>query len=105
MRAHGCTAASIAAVLLAIAWKASTAQGEMVPPNPTVTVGAPTPDSLARLVVARFAAGSPESFDSVYGDPLGRGLIYSSSQRHSLRRAELARVLAADSERAVLLLT
>jgi hypothetical protein len=67
-------------------------------------VGAPTPDSLARLVMARFAANAPDAFDSVYADPLGRDVMRSSVQGRSLRRADLQRVIWQGPDRAVLLL-
>jgi hypothetical protein len=70
----------------------------------TATVGAPTPDSLARLVMARFAATSPDAFDSVYTDPLGRDVMRSSVQQRTLRRGDLSRVLWQEDKRAVLLL-
>ena len=44
------------------------------------TVGAPTPDSLARLVMARFASAAPDAFDSVYTDALGRDVMRTSVQ-------------------------
>jgi hypothetical protein len=47
----------------------------------TASLGAPTPDSLARLVMARFAAVAPDAFDSVYTDPLGRDVMRSSVQQ------------------------
>ena len=67
-------------------------------------VGAPTPDSLARLVMARFATATPEAFDSVYPDPLGRDVVRSASQQRNLRRADLQRVVWQRENRAVLLL-
>ena len=67
-------------------------------------IGAPTPDSLARLVMARFAANAPDAFDSVYTDPLGRDVMRSSVQGRSLRRADLQRVIWQGPDRAVLLL-
>lgn len=66
--------------------------------------GAPTPDSLARLVMARFASGTPDEFDSVYPDPLGRDVLRSAVQQRNLRRADLQRVIRQEPERAVLLL-
>ena len=70
----------------------------------SATLGAPTPDSLARLVMARFAAASPDAFDSVYADPLGRDVMRTSVQGRSLRRAALQRVVWQGPDRAVLLL-
>jgi hypothetical protein len=70
----------------------------------TASLGAPSPDSLARLVMARFAAGAPDSFDSVYTDPLGRDVVRTAAQQRSLRRADLQRVVWQGGERAVLLL-
>jgi Peptidase family M1 domain len=66
---------------------------------------APTPDSLARLVVGRFAEATPAAFDSVDPDPLGRALIRSAIDRHLVRGRGLTRVLAADPQQAILLLT
>src|SRR5690348_1400919 len=68
------------------------------------SVGAPTPDSLARLVMARFASTSAEAFDSVFVDPLGRDVVRSSMQPRLVRRADLQRVIAQTPTRAVLLL-
>jgi hypothetical protein len=70
-----------------------------------VTVGAPTPDSLARLVLARFASGTTVAFDSVYPDPLGRTVVEAAVRRKAAREAGLHRVLWASPERAVLLIT
>jgi hypothetical protein len=67
--------------------------------------GAPTPDSLARLVLGRFATGTAEAFDSVYTDPLGRRVMHAAVERKSVREGGPARVLAASGDRAVLLLT
>ena len=67
-------------------------------------VGAPTPDSLAQLVMSRFASASPDAFDSVYTDPLGRDVVRSSVQQRSLRRPDLHRVIWQGPDRAVLLL-
>jgi hypothetical protein len=68
------------------------------------SLGAPTPDSLARLVMARFAAVAPDAFDSVYTDPLGRDVMRSSVQQRALRRSDLQRVIWQGPDRAVLLL-
>lgn len=69
------------------------------------TIGAPTPDSLARLVVARFATASAEAFDSVFVDPLGRRVMHAAVERKSTREGGPARVLGVYGNRAVLLLT
>ncbi|HSU95575.1 MAG TPA: hypothetical protein VLI40_00005, partial [Gemmatimonadaceae bacterium] len=75
-------------------------------PGPaTVTVGASTPDSLAQLVLDRFATGTPAAFDSIYPDPFGRMVVASASGGKTTREAGLHRVLYADGNRAVLLLT
>jgi hypothetical protein len=74
------------------------------PPSGAV-LGASTPDSLAKLVVSRFASGSALAFDSVYPDPLGRGVVETSAQRKETRVAGLQRVLWASPTRAVLLLS
>ena len=71
----------------------------------SVPTGAPTADSLARLVMSRFAAGTSEAFDSVYPDPLGRDVVRAALQQRSVRRADLHRVVWQASDRAVLLLT
>jgi hypothetical protein len=68
-------------------------------------VSAPTPDSLARLVVAQFATATPEAFDSVDPDPLGRAVVRSAIDRHLRRAPGLARVLSVDGGHAILLLT
>lgn len=69
------------------------------------SVGAPTPDSLARLVLARFATGTPAAFDSVYGDPLGRRVMHAAVERSSRREAGLPRSAWSSTDHAVLLLT
>lgn len=71
----------------------------------TATLGAPTPDSLARLVMSRFASATPDAFDSVYVDPLGRDVVRTAAQQRSSRRADLQRVIRQGADRAVLLLT
>lgn len=68
-------------------------------------VGAPSPDSLARLVMARFASGTALAFDSVYPDPLGRAVLASALDRKETRSIGLTRVLRRTPTRAVLLLT
>jgi hypothetical protein len=68
------------------------------------TVGAPSPDSLASLVMARFASATPDAFDSVYVDPLGRDVVRTAAQQKSLRRGDLQRVIWQGPNRAVLLL-
>jgi hypothetical protein len=68
------------------------------------TIGAPTADSLAQLVMARFAGAAPEAFDSVYADPLGRDVVRTAVQQRSLRRGDLQRVVWQGPDRAVLLL-
>ena len=82
------------------------AQATALPQRPTLaTVGAPTPDSLARLVAARFATGTAEAFDSVYVDPLGRRVMHTAVERKSTREPGPARVLDVTGNRAVLLFT
>ncbi len=68
------------------------------------TLGAPSADSLARLVMGRFATATPDAFDSVYIDPLGRDVVRTAVQQRSLRRADLQRVIWQGPNRAVLLL-
>lgn len=68
------------------------------------TLGAPSADSLAHLVMGRFATATPDAFDSVYTDPLGRDVVRTAVQQRSLRRADLQRVIWQGPDRAVLLL-
>jgi peptidase M1-like protein len=68
------------------------------------TLGAPSADSLAHLVMGRFASATPDAFDSVYIDPLGRDVVRTAAQQRSLRRADLQRVIWQGDDRAVLLL-
>ena len=68
------------------------------------TIGAPSPDSLAHLVMARFASATPDAFDSIYVDPLGRDVVRTAVQQRSLRRGDLQRVIWQGPNRAVLLL-
>ena len=68
------------------------------------SIGAPTPDSLARLVLARFATGSAAAFDSVYTDPLGRRVMHAAVERSNAREGGPARVVWSSTDRAVLLL-
>jgi len=55
--------------------------------------------------MARFSNGTPEAFDSVYVDPLGRDVLRTAVQQRSMRRADLHRVVWQGPDRAVLLLT
>ncbi len=71
----------------------------------SAALGAPGPDSLARLVMSRFSTGTPQAFDSVYVDPLGRDVVRTAVQQRSMRRADLQRVAWQSPDRAVLLLT
>ena len=70
-----------------------------------VHTGARSPDALVRLVLARFATGTPEAFDSVYPDPLGRAVVQGAAQRKLLRTPGPGRVLWSNASRAVLLIT
>ena len=70
-----------------------------------VEAGAPSPDSLVHLVLARFATGTAAAFDSVYPDPLGRVVVAGAAQRKQLRTPGIGRVLWSDASRAVLLIT
>ena len=54
--------------------------------------------------MGRFATSAPDSFDSVYVDPLGRDVVRTAGQQRSLRRADLQRVVWQGPDRAVLLL-
>jgi hypothetical protein len=72
---------------------------------PDAHAQAPTPDSLARLVVHQFATATPAAFDSVDPDALGRTVVRTAAERHLIREPGLARVLLADSRRAFLLIT
>jgi len=71
----------------------------------SAALGASSPDSLARLVMSRFSNGTPQQFDSVYVDPLGRDVFRTAVQQRSTRRADLQRVVWKGPDRAVLLLT
>ncbi|HZS59448.1 MAG TPA: M1 family aminopeptidase [Gemmatimonadaceae bacterium] len=71
----------------------------------SAVVGAPTPDSLAHLVVNRFATASGPAFDSVYSDPVGRMVVHRALDGHLSREPGLARVLAVRGDGAVLLIT
>jgi hypothetical protein len=90
------------AVPLALAAFTALASARAQTPTPTP---APTPDSLARLVLQRFVAGTPEAFDSVDPDPLGRAVVRAAVDRHLTRDAGLARVLSVSADRAVLLIS
>lgn len=79
--------------------------GAGVPGVGLPVVGAPTPDSLASLVLARFASGSPAAFDSIYPDPLGRAVVQSAVERKETRAAGITRVIRTDPQHAVLLIT
>lgn len=108
-----CWRAALLGVLAAAApMGAQSAQASSSPPAPAppppadhAVLGAPTPAALAALVMERFASGTPESFDSVYADPLGRAVIESAVRNASKRAAGTTRVLEASGDRAVLLLT
>jgi hypothetical protein len=65
--------------------------------------GAPTPDSLARLLGAVFESATPEAFDSVYTDPAGRAVFHSAVKAKSARHSVLAQVIRRSSTEAVLL--
>src|SRR5579862_3331499 len=71
----------------------------------SAAVGAPTPDSLAHLVLGRFATASAEAFDSVYPDPVGRTVVHRAVDGHATREPGLGRVLAVHGDEAVLLIT
>ncbi|HEY2025810.1 MAG TPA: M1 family aminopeptidase [Gemmatimonadaceae bacterium] len=91
-------------VLLAPLAAASPAAAQTPAADPTLAaLGAPTPDSLARLVAARFATGTETDFDSVFIDPLGRRVLQAAVQRKSTREGGPAHVLAVNGDRAVLL--
>lgn len=82
------------------------AQSPAAPPDSTIAlVGAPTVDSLARLVAARFATGTAAGFDSIYTDPLGRRVMHTAVERASARDGGPTRVVWSASDRAVLLFT
>lgn len=72
-------------------------------------VGAPVRNlgaaALADLVMERFARGSPAAFDSVYPFVEGRSYVADAARRKVDRHPGLARVVQADSTRAVLLLS
>jgi Peptidase family M1 domain len=71
----------------------------------SVSVGAPTPDSLVHVVLARFANSSVDAFDSVYPDPVGRMVVQRAVEGKSTREGGLGRVLSVHGDRAVLLIT
>lgn len=73
-------------------------------PGVATLLGAPTPDSLARLVLARFASGSPAAFDSVYAHAPGRELLRVVARSEAPRRGDIARVVWEEPARAVVLL-
>lgn len=99
LHARLAAAAAVVAMLAAAALPAFAQSAE------GAVAGAPTPDSLAALVMTRFATGSAASFDSVYPDPLGRMAVASAIERHATRTAGITRVLWSNADHAVLLLT
>ncbi|HEV2752188.1 MAG TPA: M1 family aminopeptidase [Gemmatimonadales bacterium] len=95
---------------LALAGTPGLAQTPAPAPAPSAVpdralLGAPSPDSLARLVMGRFVSGTADAFDSVYVDPLGRAVLEAAERRKETRTIGLTRVLWANADRAVLLLT
>jgi hypothetical protein len=62
---------------------------------------APSPDSLAALVMRAFSSGTPEEFAAVYPDSEGRVFM---REARGIRRTELAQVVWRGGRRAVLLL-
>src|SRR5579862_1356697 len=71
----------------------------------SAAIGAPTPDSLSRLVLGRFATASADEFDRVYPDPVGRMVVHRAIDGHLSREPGLARVLGVHGDEAVLLIT
>ena len=65
----------------------------------SISHGAPTADSLARLVMARFASGTLEAFDSVYPDPLGRDVVRAAVQQAIPDRVDVLERLFANVDR------
>jgi hypothetical protein len=75
------------------------------PATDSVYVGAPTPDSLVHLVLARFATATAAAFDSIDPDPIGRAVVDRAAAAKIVREPGLGRVLATGGNRAVLLIT
>lgn len=69
------------------------------------SAGAPTLDSLAGLLAARFTAGSAAAFDSVFTDPLGRRVMHAAVERKSQRTSAPARIVWTHGDESVLLFT
>jgi hypothetical protein len=67
----------------------------------TPVTGAPTPEALATLVMEKFANGTPAEFNALFPDSAGRVFKRSNAPK----RADLARVVAREPSRAVLLLS
>jgi len=80
-------------------------QSLSTPDSSRAIAGAPTLDSLARLLAERFTTGSAAAFDSVYTDPLGRRVMHAAAERKTQRVSEPARVVWTRGNTAVLLFT
>src|SRR5687768_4391811 len=76
------------------------ARGATAQVAPTGLVGAPTADSLAALVMHRFASATPDEFAAIFPDSAGRVFMRSRAPK----QANLARVIWRAPRRAVLLL-
>ena len=85
--------------------RAVAAQLPGTPDSSRAIAGAPTLDSLARLLAARFTTGSAAAFDSVYTDPLGRRVLHAAVDRKSQRASAPARVVWTSGNASVLLFT
>lgn len=90
-----------AAAILAWAPGASPAPAQAPGPVPS----ARTPEALAALVVRRFAEGPAAAFDSVFPVESGRAQVADAARRNVARHPGLARVVSAEGDRAVLVLS
>jgi len=96
--------ATIAALAAVMSSACAHAPHAAIPPRASST-GAPTPDSLARVFLERFAADSPAAFDSVDPDSESRTVMHGAIKKKLAREAGLGRVVWRDSKHAILLLT
>lgn len=93
------TSSLIRVALLGVALASSDLHGQAA--NPAgAPVGAESPEALAAAVMQTFASGTPEAFAAIFPDSAGRVFMRSPAPK----RADLARVVWRDADRAVLLL-
>jgi Peptidase family M1 domain len=85
-----------AAVLAATVASGAAAQDASIPPTSERT----TPEALASAVMRAFESGDADAFAALYPDSAGRAFMRSRAPK----RADLARVVWRDGDRAVLLL-